>query len=101
MPEQTNEQAEYTFHGYYIPERMMGGIRRYIDHGIIPGDFLQGVIIDSLKQCVMYADDENQQNLVAYAGYFYNVAPMTCWGSRDVMAEWHAHRGMENIHEQT
>lgn len=74
--------------GCYIPERMMGGIQRYIDDRIRPGDFLQAVISNDLKLAVGYADEENLRNLPAYVAYFYNEAPSNCWGSRSTMKAW-------------
>jgi len=29
---------------YYIPERMMPGIDRYVNHRVKPGDFLQAIM---------------------------------------------------------
>ena len=78
----------YTFFEFYIPERMMGGIRRWIDHGIEPGDFLQAVIQNDLRGAVGLADDENKRNLPAYVGYFYNEAPRGCWGYEGAIKEW-------------
>lgn len=78
----------YQFQKYHIPDRMMGGIERYVEHGVIPGDFLQSVICNNLKDAVGYADDENIDNLPAYIAYFYNAAPANCWGSNKRMLEW-------------
>ena len=80
----------YTTHNgkYYIPDRMMGGIERYINDRVIPGNFLQSVISNNLKEAVLYADEENLDNLPAYVGYFYNEAPSGCWGSRKIMMGW-------------
>ena len=82
--------ACYRFREFYIPERMMGGIRRYIDHGIIPGDFLQAVITNDLRRACAAADDENLKNLAAFIAYFYNEAPSACWGSPEKMKRWAA-----------
>lgn len=71
-----------------IPERMMPGIQRYINDGIIPGDFLQAVICNNLREAVGRADDENLQNLPAFVMYFHNEAPGACWGSKDKMEAW-------------
>jgi len=79
---------EYRFQQFYIPSRMMLGIRRYIDDRISPGGFLKAVISNDLKNAVGRADDENIQNLPAYVSYFYNEAPSLCWGSVKKMDEW-------------
>ncbi len=78
----------YKFNNFYIPERMMGGIKRYIENGILPGSFLKAVIQNNLSDAVGQADDENLQNLPAYVGYFYNEAPFNCWGSKTKMEKW-------------
>lgn len=78
----------YEFNGFYIPERMMGGLQRYIDHGIAPGSFLCAVLENNLKDAVGRADAENLANLPAYVGYLYNEAPMACWGSPQKISAW-------------
>jgi hypothetical protein len=78
----------YRFNQFYIPERMMDGIKRYIEHHIKPGSFLCAVIQNDLREAVGAADDENIANLPAYVGYFYNEAPSICWGSREKMEAW-------------
>jgi len=79
---------EYEFRGFYIPERMMHGIRLYIDMGVAPGHFLTGIITNNLRGAVGGADDENIKNIPAYIGYFYNEAPSGCWGSIEIMDNW-------------
>lgn len=58
----------YTFRGFYVPERMMPGIRRYIDHGNKPGNFLSAVIQNNLHDALSFADYENLKNLPAFMG---------------------------------
>lgn len=78
----------YTFRGFTIPEYMMGGLTRYIEQGIEPGDFLMAVLENNLRQAVGQADDENIVNLPAYIGYLYNEAPGSCWGSPAKVQAW-------------
>jgi hypothetical protein len=78
----------YTFNQFEIPDGMMGGITRFIEHGIIPGGFLQAVICNDLKEAVGRADLENMANLPAFVSYFYNEAPAICWGSKEKMLAW-------------
>jgi len=73
---------------YYIPERMMGGIQRYINGRIRPGDFLCAIICNDLKNTIGRADSENIENIPAFVDYFYNKAPFNCWGSEEVMEKW-------------
>ena len=80
--------TEYTFRDYHISDRMMPGIRRWIDYGITPGDFLWAVICNDLRGAVSCADDENLPNLPAFVAYFYNEAPAACWGSVEKATLW-------------
>ena len=85
---QTNPSNFYNFRGFYIPARMGGSIMRYIENGILPGDFLSAVIRNDLREACGRADDENMANLPAYVAYFYNEAPSPCWGSDKKMTAW-------------
>ena len=78
----------YTFNEFAIPDRMGGAITRWIENGIMPGDFLTAVLRNDLREAVGMADDENMCNLPAYVGYFYNEAPPNCWGSPEKVAAW-------------
>jgi len=74
---------------------MMGGLQRYIENHIAPGDFLSAVIKNDLKNAVEYADDENLHNLPAYVTFLYNQAPSTCWGSKKIFNQWIADKKEE------
>lgn len=78
----------YTFRDWYIPPRMMGGIERYIQHGIIPGSFLKAIFANDLVEAAGQADEENLRNLPAYAAWLYNHAPRSCWGSYKALTDW-------------
>lgn len=78
----------YKFQEFYIPDRMMPSLRRYIEEKIQPGDFLTAVIQNDLSEACSRADDENMRNLPAYAAYLYNEAPAVCHGSKKIMKEW-------------
>lgn len=78
----------YGFMGYYIPRRMNGSIRRFVMEGVVPGDFLQAVIANDLREAVGRADDENMRNLPAYVAFFYNFFPANAWGTYKKMFAW-------------
>lgn len=78
----------YGFQTYEIPERMRSGLQDYIENRIKPGQFLQAVIKNNLKEAIAYADEENMANLPAYVNYFYNHTPFDCWGSEERMDQW-------------
>ena len=81
-------EMRYQVDGYYIPDRMMPAIDRYINDRVKPGDFLQAIIRNDLFGTFGAADRENMENIRAYLIYFHNEAPSQCWGSRHKMEAW-------------
>jgi len=88
----TEEPADYKtgyhFREFTIRPQMIAAIRRYVDEGLEPGDFLTAVICNDLAEACARADDENLRNLPAFVAYFYNMTPSACWKSRDAMDRW-------------
>ena len=82
-------------HLFRIDPDMMEGVRNYIEHGIPPGGFLQAVICNDLYLAAGKADHRNIGNLPAYVEYFYNHAPMDCWGNKKKMDAWIERKGQE------
>ena len=83
----TDTQKQKMFE-YGIPERMHGGIRRYYENGINPGDFLTAVINNDLREACGRADNENAIILHKYVMWFYNQAPMGSWGFEGAVKKW-------------
>src|ERR1035437_2551850 len=83
------ELKMYTFREFYIPERMMDELERWVLYGIQPGGFLTAVLENNLRSACEQADDENLHNLPAYVAYLYNNVPADCWGSNEKMKAWH------------
>jgi len=71
-----------------IPEHCRRGMKRYIEHGIIPGGFLQAVICNNLVESFARADGTNILRLFDYASFLYNEIPTSAWGSEEKMLEW-------------
>lgn len=82
--------AGYNFRGLVIPERMGERLDAWVQHHQLPGDFLQAVLRNDLREAVGRADAVNLHALPAYIGYLYNEAPSPCWGSPEKVAEWAA-----------
>lgn len=80
--------ANYTFRGFVIPERMGPALDAWINEGRLPGEFLQAVLRNDLREAVGRADAGNLIALPAYIGYLYNEAPAACWGSPEKVAAW-------------
>lgn len=70
-----------------LPETLRGGMQRYIEHGIVPGDFLRAVIRRDLV-AVLLADDENLARIRVIVRWFHQEAPSDCWGSPDDLRFW-------------
>lgn len=71
-----------------IPEHCRGGMKRYIEHGILPGSFLQAIICNDLVGAAGKADDINVFCLINYANFLYNHMPSEAWGSKERMLAW-------------
>jgi hypothetical protein len=84
-----------------LPERMHGGVRRYIEQGIPPGDFLTAVISNDLCEACGRADEENQHLLFEYVKFFYCHAPQECWGSQEKYKAWVQHGGLATLDKDT
>jgi hypothetical protein len=70
----------------------MEGLRRYIDHHIPTGHFLEAVLSNDLKEAVGRADEGNMRVLPELVSFLYNEAPGACWGSPQRVKEWLAKR---------
>ena len=77
-----------------LPEHIRDGVQRYVERGIIPGDFLQAVIKNQLKESFALADRVNIDNMFAIVGFFYNEVPFGCWGSEEKMIKWNEKGGL-------
>jgi hypothetical protein len=71
-----------------LPERLRGGVARYIEHGVPPGHFLTAVVSNDLREACARADDENRRRIWEIVSWFYNEAPYPCWGSPDRVRDW-------------
>lgn len=85
LPEQPGYDAG---RGMVIPARMLPGLRRWIEQGIVPGEFLQAVLRNDFRAACERADDKNARILPAYVIYLYNEAPAACWGSLEKVNAW-------------
>lgn len=76
------------------PENMRGGLKRYIENGILPGNALTAVLENDLKRTIAHADETTMANLRSLVQWIYCEAPGTCWGSKDNVRAWIAKGGM-------
>jgi hypothetical protein len=71
-----------------LPQSLRGGMRRYIEDGVIPGSFLVAVLSDSLSDAMGRADEANRKRLYDIVSFVCNEAPGDCWGSRATVKAW-------------
>jgi hypothetical protein len=72
----------------HLPEGLRGGMNRYIEHRVPPGNFLTAVLSNDLRRACERADDVNRHLLFEIVGWLYNEAPSPCWGSPEKVAAW-------------
>ena len=75
-----------------IPPLVMAAMKRYVDRHTKSGGFLTAVICNNLTDAVFRADKETYRALRDIVGWFWNVAPSDCWGSKEKMETWLALR---------
>ena len=93
------DKQKFKMHEYGIPERMHGGIIRYYEAGIPPGDFLTAVIDNDLKEAVNRADATNILALKPYVVWFFNQAPYGSWGFAGATKKWVDEFAVEELKE--
>jgi len=74
------------------------GAKRWIEDGILPGDFLQAVIRNDLTEACARADQYNIILLPKIVSWWYSEAPAAAWGSPEKVKEWKklgGHNGIE------
>ena len=71
-----------------VPEHMHGAIVRYVIDHVYPGDFLEAVLENNLKEAFGRADDINRQKMYEYVYFLYNFVPKACWGSPQAYRNW-------------
>ena len=73
-----------------LPVGLQDGMQRYVEHGILPGDFLTAVLENNLSTAVFRADDNNIKLIPEIVKWIFNEIPQHSWGSPIVVEEWTA-----------
>ncbi len=87
------------FERHELPQKMWGGVRRYLLYGVCTGDFLKAVIENSLARAAAHADVDNQPLLFDWASFMYNGMPIGSWGSVEQMNAWADKGGLLGMEE--
>lgn len=73
---------------YDVPERIVEGIKAYVEERRPVGHFLQAVIRNDLCETFARADDEVIQCLHGIVKIFYNQVPGNAWRTRKRYEDW-------------
>lgn len=68
-----------------VPKRLVDGVTRYVEYGILPGSFLRAVLSNDLMGAVRRADPESLASLPALCCWIYNAVPRHVYGSIEAM----------------
>jgi len=80
-----------------LPEHMQEGMKRYVEYGVNPGDFLYHIICNDFVHALVHADQINMARIVDYAKFLYFEAPSGCWGSVEKVNNWRKARKEEAL----
>lgn len=80
-----------------IPDIQLVSLVMYVERGVSPGDFLTGVLEDSVRRAFAHADLQSIGSLWAIATWLFNRAPQACWGSRVIVGDWRNRGGLHGV----
>jgi hypothetical protein len=63
-------------------------MRRYLEQGILPGDFLRAVLRNDLVNAMERADDECAAAMRDIAQFLELEVPYLAWGSEEKVQAW-------------
>lgn len=63
-------------------------IMSYVDDRVSPGDFLEAVLENDLRESFQRADEDNIRSMFEIVQFVYNEIPARCWGSPEKVKEW-------------
>ena len=81
---------------FNLSSLVVEGLKRYVDHGVPPGDFLYAMLTNNLTETFARADIQNQTRVMDYVTVLYNYIPAEAWGSEDKVEQWMTKRKEEN-----
>lgn len=71
-----------------IKPDVLESISDYVNNRIPPGDFLQAVLENNLKESFNRADEDNIRSMFKIVQFIYNEIPARCWGSPEKVKKW-------------
>lgn len=81
-----------------VPAHLRDGLHRYIEHGILPGSFMQSVLANDLLKAVCRAgDDLTVQDIKAICVFLRECTPAQCHGTAHAVQAWHVQGGLQKV----
>jgi hypothetical protein len=78
-----------------VPEHLRETLRRYIERGQHPGDFVGCLLSNDLQGTVSRADKKTFDALPDIVSFLHTYLPNECWGSREAVAAWMRKGGLQ------
>lgn len=79
-----------------IPKHMVGGVLRWVEFGIDPGDFMRAVLTNDLYAAAGRADDQNARCLYDWVRLMH-VLPSGCFGNEENYKAWRKAGGLRGM----
>lgn len=80
----------------FVPEHLRGGIVRFIEQGIDPGNGLRHILENGLlSEIIPYLDEISEGHLGSIYRFLYNGVGSPAWGSRDKVKAWIERGGLK------
>lgn len=72
----------------HIPKHMHGGLTRYVERGVRPGDFLLAFLQGRLDDAYQRADAMNRASWAGWENFGHEYLPTECHGSVKKVLDW-------------
>lgn len=84
----TNDKIDALSTIYHVPNILIEGLAKYVEHKIPTGDFLRAILSNDLMQAVSRADNYNINYLREIVTYIHSELPVGCYGSKEAVERW-------------
>ena len=71
-----------------LPGNLGEGMRRYLERGVAPGDFMMAVLCNDLIRAVYHADDDNIHQFKNIVTWLMAHAHVDSYGDPAKVAKW-------------
>lgn len=81
----------------HIPKHMHGGITRYVERGVRPGDFLLAFLQGHIEDAYQRADDINRAAWSGWENLGHDYLPIECHNTPAKVIAWMGHEGLAGL----